>query len=104
MKKRKGFVSNSSSTSFAVVGITLDEDQFKEVFGVEEYYAVEELTGLEVGQAYQYNDIYYVGLSWDKQEIGETKGEFFARIEAALVPYLGEDVKVLPISGGWYDG
>ena len=35
MKTRTGYVSNSSSSSFCIVGVAVDEDDFKEMFGSE---------------------------------------------------------------------
>lgn len=104
MKKRMGFVSNSSSSSFAVIGVRVDKDDFEEIFGVPSYTEIEKLTGLEVEQTSRYSDEYYIGLSWAKLGEDETRSKFFARIKAALVPYMGKDVKVYPINGGWYNG
>jgi len=76
MKTRRGFVSNSSTSSFMIVGINLSDESVSELFGMSEeefekkydgdyYEFFEEIlkgTGLE-GQSFYEGEEYYVGVS-----------------------------------------
>ena len=105
MKIRKGFVSNSSSTSFSVYGIgednetllemlnttsgntvTVDEDEYVDWY---ETFSTFNLQGLEITTGDDYS---YVGVSWDELGDDETGAQFKTRVNDLLVSVFGAAV------------
>ena len=93
MKKRAGFVSNSSSTSFCIFGVHLPESDFLEFLGIEdefEYddvehaiYKIEKDSPLSIYSSYE--DYYgYIGCGVGSLRDDETYGEFKIRVEAEI--------------------
>lgn len=124
MKTRNGFVSNSSTTSFCIMGIELDELNFPEEPNEEERKLMEECEYEDVsdidrsermdirfdksGLDYEiepYNDNVYVGLSVSKMRPDETMAQFQERAAELIRQHLPEcDKKPGWIVDAWRDG
>jgi hypothetical protein len=103
MKTRQGFVSNSSSTSFAIMGIYADGELNDKIRDIE---VSDGFGELKVVYGQDGSDSMYVGLSIDKMRDDETKSQFQARVLVEVQKYLPEiglaDVGFL--YDGWYAG
>jgi len=103
MKIRKGFVSNSSSTSFCVYGDIIEESELKDIFSKlvdtwsdeDDLYAIcEDLelvfqdTGIEVIAG---EDCLVIGRGYDTLRDNETGAEFKTSVETALKAKLGDE-------------
>ena len=103
MKTRTGFVSNSSTTSFCLCGIYMDNKELRELFSVESEYEIEG-DGVDLySQEYSYGS--YVGVDIDRMEDNETKAEFKERVRKLLSDKAGQDVGPVGfMTDGWYNG
>ena len=127
MKVRSGFVSNSSSSSFLIFGVTLGDDSLREALrkvngsvaeadrisdddidGMDSYELADQLFAenreLEYHQP-EYSDV-YVGGSWDGVRDDETGKQFKERVLKALQS-CGLDVDIDDLSThaeSWYNG
>jgi len=114
MKFRNGFVSNSSTTSFSIVGICLDDEQISQLrarFNIEDddsWYEVSEKCeedGFSTHESYYDSGELVVGLTFDQMEEDETKKEFKGRIAKKITEFFGiEDPKISLHEGAWRDG
>lgn len=113
MKFRYGFVSNSSSTSFTIYGILVDdEDAFEKLTGLTlRGYANQHGLRVEYGDPNGWETYRYLGLvvagdfehSYESDmKDGETKKDFKARVDAALPAGLRGDACMHTES--FYDG
>lgn len=96
MKSRIGFVSNSSTTSFCVMGIYEQ--------GMDDEDAEEFCSGNSLVTYSDYDmDGVYIGLPISKMEDEETLRQFRERVKKI---FLDKDVVCIPdlIIKGWYDG
>jgi hypothetical protein len=99
MKIRNGFVSNSSSTSFAIYGVYLSSEELQKFIngGSEEeflddeslYEICDKLNG-EGLSAYAGEDYAYVGLNLTTIGDNETGGEFKKRAQKLIEEKLGQ--------------
>lgn len=109
MKIRYDFVSNSSSSSFMLVG---------HAFNDEEIALIAEKNGIKSNYIYEleskfnltyhrgidnYYDLHCFGLSYDDMKANETKTEFENRIAEMLKQMTRTDCKVETIVDGGYD-
>ena len=92
MKIRNGFVSNSSTTSFCVMGICGENKDNHLCSG-----------NLLVSYGYPCGDTLYVGVPIEKMEEDETLGQFRERVKQI---FLAKDMDCEPqlLTDGWYDG
>jgi hypothetical protein len=119
MKTRTGFVSNSSSTSFTLCGVTMNAEKVEEYFGTDEPFSLEcdNDKGIEVWK--NPNDygswaIYYIGMILDgTQEYcamksamknDETREQFQKRVEGVLSEIAGKPIECGFHSAGWHNG
>lgn len=94
MKTRVGFVSNSSSSSFCIVGKYTNKAEDSNLHDIDWHY---------IDNKY---DEMYIGLSIDKIQDHETIYEFKQRARLALYN-IGIDIPIEEIGvhyGGFYDG
>ena len=122
MKVRGGFVSNSSSSSFLIFGVCLNEKEAKEIVEASTHPKVVEIReeyGLDApietlegalsgvftsgGDPEGYENLLYAGKSWDKVGDDETGAEFQERVRKLLESVLGE-CKLGSFSESWYNG
>jgi hypothetical protein len=113
MKTRKGFVSNSSTSSFLIYGTCVDslEDSIKDQevldaadksdYSWELMEEVEKKYGFSVRCPYDYD--YYVGASWSSIGDDETGKQFKERVAEGLRKLFGDDIKLGTHSEAWRD-
>lgn len=93
MKTRLGFVSNSSSCSFLIYGLYLDDKYVPN--GLQTWKYVNELEKKVVGKRIQVVSGYdstYLGLSWDGIKDNETGAQFKETIRREAREILGTDI------------
>jgi len=113
MKIRSGFVSNSSSSSFLIYGVSFDKVELKEILhpdGSDLEDAYEELeeripkgSGIDIHCMWDW-DTYYVGASWDTVGDDETGRQFKDRVEKVLTEVLGNGLSFATHEEAWRDG
>jgi hypothetical protein len=128
MKVRVGFVSNSSSSSFLIYGISMSEskivDMMKEMFpeDVKEYCTCDEDSSYrddiweicevltdKLGEGFEFhrpdeNGDVYVGKSLTRQKDEETGAEFKASVDVAIKKIFGDESKPDYLAEAWRDG
>jgi hypothetical protein len=111
MKARLGFVSNSSSSSFLIYGITKSKPDLKKImlekgfkFDEKDRWGFRDLVEEFVGMDAQYPDddyIYYIGKSWASISDDQTGLQFKQDVEERLKKIFGEDIKCGTLTEAW---
>ena len=115
MKIRSGFVSNSSSTSFCIVGLAGERadkklgDDWREIF---ESFEESTATGSnEKGKTslsfYCQEDHGFIGIDIDSMKEDETLGDFKKRAAIKLSTFFKKEIKKEDVDilvDGWYEG
>ena len=115
MKIRNGFVSNSSSSSFCIYGVYLEEgdigQKLLDTLELEKYEG-----RLEVSEAIadKFNlttscgpygcDGIYIGLSWDSIKDDQTGLQFKNEVKAKIKELTGVEMACSTHTEAWYDG
>ena len=89
MKTRKGFVSNSSTTSFCIYGIALEDSKNEKA----NYKIQDKAREAKLQFIYgpEYDDYIYIGRPWKSIKDDETGAEFKASVERIAKEVFGED-------------
>lgn len=119
MKLRKGFVSNSSTSSFLIYGTIVDEDRLKQAVEKNNLLAdgedidqmgqweltdiVEEALGLSGLLPYDGSYGTYFGESWSSVKDEETGYQFKQRVGKKLKEFFGDDITLQTLKEAWHD-
>lgn len=115
---KQGFVSNSSTTSFLIYGISLTEEEAKEKLNrdnqeikacIEKWGDGEALETLECMKGVgtycsEWGEHKYFGVSWESVKDNETGAEFKQRVREILERYLNGDLGLGTHQEAWYNG
>lgn len=118
MKIRNGFVSNSSSSSFCIYGISIEEEDLKKlaeklsVSVDEDYIDTYSLEKKLVEKEYtvtiqdMMGEYFYIGRSYSSIKDDETGQQFKETIEKEITELLGEakEIKCGTCEQAWYNG
>lgn len=104
MKIRSGFVSNSSSSSFCILGVEVDSDTFEKVDAIPYNERTTETLNGETSISYEGQ--YYVGYDPGKMKEDETLSQFKDRIvdAASKVGITIKKEEISWITDGGYNG
>lgn len=104
MKMRSGFVSNSSSSSFCILGVEVDSNTYDIISS--QRYSKDRKTLLDAQSGISCEDQYIIGFYPGKMKDDETLGQFKDRIvsEAARVGITVDKNKIDWYIDGGYNG
>ena len=92
MKTRVAHVSNSSSCSFCIHGVSIDNDEAERLNIPDDLFA----------GSNDYDT--YIGIPYDTMKMDETRRQFEERAAIRVREVFGKDIKTSYITAGWYDG
>lgn len=110
MKKRFGFVSNSSSTSFLLYGVSINEEKLQALYSAvsghpssadEAFYSLKKECNIE---GYEHYGTYYLGVSASCVKDSETGKEFRDRVKIQMEKYFPNEAVFGYIKESWYEG
>lgn len=96
MKSRQGFVSNSSSTSFCIYGVYVDDGDLEKLECAAE--------NLELYHHYGQYDGIYIGRAWSSIKDDETGKQFRESTQELVNKLPIENKECDTYEEGWYDG
>lgn len=105
MKKRIGFVSNSSTSSFCLFGAHFDnlseiiECEWQQSDLLKECYRKSRKLGLQFVSCDEYGDGYYAGLRWTRVADNETGKEFKERAIKLVEKFVSKKIKCKTYQG-----
>lgn len=108
MKIRTGFVSNSSSSSFLIYGVSFEKSELLKILSaklnkpadeIDIHEDFEKLTGYYV--YHPCDGDYYMGRSWSSIQNDETGKQFKDSIEKDFKEIFGDGVKVQTLEEAW---
>ena len=97
MKIRQGFVSNSSSSSFLIYGVTVPSNE-------DLYDKCDKLKLVCKSPPYEDGRCMYIGRSWCEVKDDETGAQFKKRVKEELTKFFGKEVECGTLENAWYDG
>lgn len=111
---RNDFVSNSSSTSFCIIGNYFNEDELRKYLDIDDEtdlldyidsYLEKNGINLNYRIGISDNDLWYFGLTYDNMLENETKDEFEMRIKSLIDELVhGHTQPIECYTDGGYDG
>jgi hypothetical protein len=101
MRTRKGFVANSSTSSFLIYGAYVESKEWEKRTGSDDCW----VEGLFASYGSEWSEGVYVGKSWSDVGDDETGAEFKVRVQAAIKALLGDDWESFgTYEDAWRDG
>ena len=104
MKYRKGFVSNSSSSSFCIYGTDIEEEEYRKLNADDNEDGEDKLKGTCLSLESIMGEAFWIGREYSSIEDDETGAQFKKRVEEDIEKVLGKKVKCGYCSEAWRDG
>ncbi len=99
MKIRSGFVSNSSSSSFCILGLEITNEQYDNIYANKKTIEDKQMV-LDLETSVSYEDGYFAGMYPARMKDDETLGQFKQRI---VEGFKLAGMEVQPTQLDWYE-